>query len=207
MSDADELTYDELLNQVVEVAHPFEIDLRSVVLNHRLTLEAIIKLEDYGLSEVKEALADEDPGHVSSAISWQEKFYDDLRTAANHLAAVGLVTRFQRWISRWVNQRDIQLPKSHDSRLIKELCALNNAVGASGPVPVAFFEDLVTARDSVIHGDSKAEWSFNGKPRRVADHYRNAWNELELTEDHLKDAIAKAIAQVKWYDERLASSP
>jgi hypothetical protein len=45
---------------------------------------------------------------------------------------------------------------------------LNEGLGA-GPVPIIFFEKIVTLRDSVIHGDSQVEWKDNGVMRAVAD--------------------------------------
>jgi hypothetical protein len=66
-----------------------------------------------------------------------------------------------------------------------------------------FFEDLATARDSIIHADSRAEWKHNGSLRKVADHYRNAYEDMDLSEEQLKDAIQKATQQVKWYDEKI----
>lgn len=70
------------------------------------------------------------------------------------------------------------------------------------PVPVAFFGELVTARDSVIHGDSKAKWSFDEKPREVAEQYRDG-GLLRVTECQLEEAAAKAIELVAWYDAKI----
>ena len=72
-----------------------------------------------------------------------------------------------------------------------------------GPVPVQFFGELVTLRDSIIHNDSQAEWVHNGKQRKVADRYRK-YDRIELTDEQLKEAIEKCVQQVKWYDERIA---
>jgi hypothetical protein len=102
-----------------------------------------------------------------SQITWQQTFYVDLRRAANHLAVVGLVTRLEHWIARFVRLK--QLPVSN---LCKNLRVLNDSLHGTGPIPVAFFKDLVTARDSVIHADSKAKWQYKGT-REVAKQYRN----------------------------------
>ena len=61
-----------------------------------------------------------------------------------------------------------------------------------------FFEKIVTLRDSVIHGDSQMEWGG----RQVAEEYRSVQG-ADLTEEQLQDAIQKAIAQVKYYDEKI----
>jgi hypothetical protein len=198
MSDAN-----ELLETVIEVAHWFEVDLNTVVvMNHRLTLEGISKSEDDEIAETRESLALEDRDLVDSQIRFQEQFYGELRRAANHLALVGLVTRFQHWIEGFAKQLGIQ---PHERGLTSQLKALNDKLGEEW-VPVDFFKDLVTARDSVVHGDSKAEWPYDKSRRKVAQQYRNG-SELEVTADQLKVAIAKAIEQVKWYDEKIHRSP
>ena len=137
-------------------------------------------------SKTRESLGREDPDLVDSQVRWQQSFYVEMRRAANHLAVVGLVTRLEHWIARFVRLK--QLPVSS---LCKDLKVLNDSLREVGPVPVAFFKELVTARDSVIHADSKAKWQHK-RTREVAKHYRNG-GELEVTEDQLKDAIVKAI--------------
>ena len=42
-----------------------------------------------------------------------------------------------------------------------------------GPIPIGFFESLVTVRDFIVHSDNKVEWEFSGKERPVADQYAN----------------------------------
>jgi hypothetical protein len=163
-------------------------------------LEGIAKKEEEEIAETEDRLELEDRELVDSQIRWQRNFYDELRKAANHLAVVGLVIRFQHWIEKFVKQSHVQPSKAHKSKLRSQLEALNNFLGV-GPVPVEFFEQLANARDSVIHGDSKAKWEFNGA-REVAEHYRSGLG-LEITEDQLNEAIEKAIAQVKWYDDIL----
>jgi hypothetical protein len=51
------------------------------------------------------------------------------------------------------------------------------------------------ARNSVIHGYSKATWQYNGKPQEIADHHRR-FGELDITDDQLSEAIGNAVAQV-----------
>jgi hypothetical protein len=194
----------DIYNEVVDVAHSFEVELNVLVkVNHRLTLEGIAKQEQDEIAETHERLELEGRDLVDSQVRWQQSFYADLRTAANHLAAVGLVTRFQHWIGVFVKQSRVRPTKVHECKLGNQLVALNDSLGV-GPVPAAFFEDLVNARDSVIHGDSKAEWEFKGT-REVAARFRSG-SRLEITEDQLNEAIEKAVAQIKWYDEILRSS-
>jgi hypothetical protein len=45
---------------------------------------------------------------------------------------------------------------------------------------------------------------YGKKKRTVVPRYSNG-RELEITEDQLKDAVSKAIEQVKWYDNVLAA--
>jgi hypothetical protein len=71
-------------------------------------------------------------------------------------------------------------------------------------VPLSFFVDLVSARDSIVHADSQGEWAFQGKPRRVATRYRDLLSgELYFSDDDLQQAIENSVRQVKWYDDKL----
>jgi hypothetical protein len=190
------------LDEPQEIAHEFEIDLNCVVVvNHKLTLEAIDRDEDEELANIEQGTL-EDYEIVRSITGPLQNFYDDLRLAARRLAAVGLVTRFQHWIARFVQRRKLDLEKGEKPKLVKQLNALNKDLGM-GPVSVEVFEKLVGVRDSVIHGDSRAEWEHNGRIRKVADEYRNPYGDVEITEEQLKEAVGKAIQQVKWYDEKL----
>jgi hypothetical protein len=194
------------LDEPQEIAHDFEIDLNCVVVaNHNLTLEAIDRDEDEELAKIEQASILEDYEIARSITGTLQNFYDDLRLAARRLAVVGLVTRFQHWIIRFVQRRKLGLEKSEKPKLVKQLNALDKDLGM-GPVCVEFFENLVGVRDSVIHGDSRAEWEHNGRVRKVAEEYRNPYGDVEITEEQLKEAIEKAIQQVKWYEERLSAA-
>jgi hypothetical protein len=190
-------------DEIVRVSHMFEIELSILVtVNYQLTIEGIDKMEREEIAETRKSLELEDPDLVESQVRWQQTFfYDGMRKAATHLAIVGLVTRLQHWIERFVRLKQLQLTKK--KKLVAHIEALNSALG-EGPVPITFFEDLVMARDSIIHGDSKAQWpdSRTGTRRVVAKHYQNG-GDLEVTENQLKDAIEKAEEQVKWYDRKL----
>ncbi len=198
-----------LKGKLLDVAHPFEDELGWLVrTNHRLALESIARLEREEISLGR----------------WDEReiraHSDELRRAANGLALVGLVTRLHHWVSVFVEQLPNQsaklegLPKQRAKEegvrvvplLVKNLTALNAELvrTESDPVPIDFFDDLVTVRDSIIHADSKSEWTYRGKKKQVAERYVNtASGEVEFTEAHLQEAMEKSVRQVKWYDDQL----
>ena len=89
--------------------------------------------------------------------------------------------------------------RDHDS-LIPCLKQLNHLLG-SGPVPIVFFEDLVTVRDSVIHADGNAKWTHR-RQRTVPKCYSDGWK-VDVSEEQVKEAISKAIEQIKWYGEKI----
>jgi len=195
------------LDEPLEIPHAFETDLHCVVVaNYTLTLEGIDRSEEEELAKIDKDFAREDFETVRSMTSDLQNFYDDLRQAARRLALVGLVTRLQHWIGGFAKQMKATPCKAkqtgYNSTVANQIAALNKLLGI-GPVPEMFFEDLATARDSIIHADSRAEWKHNGSLRKVADHYRNAYEDMDLSEEQLKDAIQKATQQVKWYDEKI----
>jgi hypothetical protein len=195
------------LDEPLEMPHAFETDLHCVVVaNYALTLEGIDRSEEEELAKIDKDFAHEDFETVRSMTAQLQNFYDDLRQAARRLALVALVTRLQHWIGGFAKQVKATPCKTKqtgcNSTLANQIAALNKILGI-GPIPEIFFEDLATARDSIIHADSRAEWDYHGSPRKVADHYRNAYEDMDLSEEQLKDAIQKAAQQVKWYDERI----
>src|SRR5438552_7891567 len=208
MTDLNEL--DEFNDTAVEVAHEFAVDLNCrVVTNNSFTLEGITRAEDEEIRNWQLAL--EDPKAASSAIGHARTEFDNLRKAANHLALVGLVTRLQHWIGRFLRKHRLT-PERHkrpdgsrDSLLISQLKILNKTLGDEGPVSISDFEELVDVRDSIIHGDAQAEWTDDRdkRNRKVADEYRNAYGDVELSESQVKVAVEKSIRQVAWYDEKL----
>jgi len=201
MADLDDLDFSN--DEVVELAHEFAVDLNCVVVaNHRFALEGITRAEDEEILQWQDALALQDSQVALSAISHVQNGYEELRRAANRLALVGLVTRLQHWIARFIKEQGLKSGKVHESLLINQFDVLNTSLG-DGPVPLSYFEDLVNLRDSIIHADSRAEWKYRGASRQVADHHRNPWGEVEFSEEQLKDAIEQATRQVTWYDEKL----
>jgi hypothetical protein len=145
------------LEEPLDIPHEFQIDLHCVVVaNHGFTLDAIDRSEEEELTSIQKGSELEDHDTITSMMGYHQAFYDDLRQAAHRLALVALVTRLQHWVERFVAQLKVRPSKIHQSKLANQLEALNNKLGAA-PVPVVFFENIVTVRDSVIHGDSRAE--------------------------------------------------
>jgi hypothetical protein len=175
------------------IPHDFEIDLNNlVVANHNLTLEAINRSEEEDLEKLA-PLGDPFDQTASHLLM----FYEDLRRAAANLAVVGLVTRLDHWITRFCKE-----VRRKSKGLVSNLTLLNEDLG-DGPVSVAFFCELVTVRDSVVHADSQEVWCYHDDLRRVAKHYTNDRGEVKLDEEQFKQAVVNAIEQVKWYDQKL----
>ena len=197
----DSMPDDDPRYELIVIPHAFETELDIlVVTNHRLTLEGIERAELEAIAEISETL-ENDPEEAESTAGWiSGYFYNGLRTAANRLALVGLVTLFQSWIERLARSRKIAVKASSrdEPRLLACIQGLNDHIQKAPPAPAEYFRDLADARDSVIHGDSKAQW---GK-RTVAARYQGD-SELNFTADDLREAVTKAIAQVKWYEAEL----
>jgi len=187
------------LDQIIKFPHGFELELHHLVTsNHRLVLQAINTEEDVELATVDLQNPD-DPDARDGISNSLQNFYEDLRRAANNLAVVALVTRLQHWMNKFAGR-----PKTDRRRGLASALGMITAKVGAGPVPAKFFDDLVTVRDSVIHGDGQKSWEFPpGKIRTVAPEYVNAFDEVEIREDQLKDAIAKSIDQIQWFDKRL----
>lgn len=199
---------DRLLNEPLEeMSHEFEVDLNCLVIaNHKITMDGIARAEEEELKPPKnllDSLKDEtDDDVVSSYIWYQQNFFESLRVAARNLAVVGLVTRLQHWAGAYARRID---PTREAGRPMRdELNFLNRNLGTP-PIPTSFFFDLEEVRHAVIHADSQPQWTYNGKSKRVQPRYAPNGYRVEVEDEDLKDAIAKAITQIKWYDERLAA--
>lgn len=195
----------ELDEQFAEEAHEFEVDLNCVVVvNHNLTLEGINRSEHEELASIQTDCALEYEAMRSIEVHVGTS-HEDLRRAATNLAMVGIVTRLHHWVSRFVRRMPSRPkpPKSKKPNLVKELELLNGQLG-EGPVPVRFFWDLVNVRDSVIHGDSRAEWKDRNELRHVDARYTNSRGGAEIDAEQLKEAISNAVQQIKWYDAKFA---
>ena len=189
--DFDASGFDEVF-----IPHEFVIELNHLVTtNHSLVLQAINADED---AELAKHYSD-DPEVQRSIENDLQNFYESLRRAANNLAAVALVTRVQHWMKKLADQIKVEPGRG----LARAFRLLTATVGA-GPIPVDFFDKLVTVRDSVIHGDGHATWEYPpGNTRSVAPEYVNPYSETEISEDQLKDAVAKSVEQVEWFDRKL----
>jgi hypothetical protein len=197
----ENIDWDALNEPQQEIAHDFEIDLHMLVTaNHEFTITAIDREEDEELAKINNEFNVESREIIDSIQIQLQNTYDDFRRAARLLALVALVTRLDHWLSRFAKQRKltrVKPSKPRESKLVSKLNALNQDLG-NGPVSVDFFEKIVTLRDSVIHGDSRVQWGG----RMVADEYRGVQG-ADLSEEQLQEAIQKAIAQVKYYDEKI----
>lgn len=187
-----------------DLPHEAEDEVRLLVTeNHRITMRGIQQSEHEMVRYLRKVLAQEDKEIIASEVSRAQFYYEDLRRAANHMALVSLVTRLEHWTRKFVKQLPPNTELTANKRkpyIVRAMEALNTHLGRP-PVDVQFFEDLVTARNAVVHHDSTTEWDFNGR-RSVAARY-NDCGDLNFTNDHLTEATKKVTAQVKWYDEQL----
>lgn len=181
-----------------EMSHDFEIDLNTIVTANRgFALEGIQR-------ELKDNLA---RASDREEMLYVESLYEDLRRAANSLAVVALVTRFHHWVTKFVRRLPSAPNDYSQQALDKELQKLNEL--GKPPIPNKFFTDLAEFRHSVIHADSRAEWKYwenRGRKhvvRSVANQYRNAFGESEISDEQFENAVANAIQQIKWYEGRL----
>jgi|SRR5271157_4346879 len=204
MSLPDEFA--ELLNdeEPIEISHEFEVDLNCLVTtNHKLTMEGIERAESDEIAAAEESLNGEtDRDMVSSILSGHQNFYDDLRVAARNLTLVGLVTRLQHWASAYA--RRIDPKRKGGAPLDNDLNFLNTKLGTP-PVATDFFYKLAEVRNSVIHADSLSQWTFKDNTRSVDPRYAPNGYRVEVSDEDLRDAIEKAITQIKWYDEKLTA--
>jgi hypothetical protein len=201
MGSPENIDWDALTEPQEEIRHDFEIDLHMLVTaNHEFTITAIDREEDEELKKINNEVNLESREIINSIQGQWQNTYDDFRRAARLLALVGLVTRFDHWVSRFAEQRKLtraKPSKPRESKLVTKLNALDQDL-SKGPVSLDFFEKIVTLRDSVIHGDSRVQWGG----RNVADEYRGVQG-VDLSEEQLQEAIHNAIAQVKYYDEKI----
>jgi hypothetical protein len=206
----------------LELTHPFEEEVQFLVkTTHELLCENITRKEQEALAEAEKI---EDAHEAGAEIQFVKSSADELRREAHSVAVVTLVTRFQHWMRVFVEELPNRKPANG---VEKNLRTLNKELGEEGPVPVSFFSDLETVRDSIIHGDSNVQWMRGTEQRRVPKKYRevnletlskfkltdeqlqeireNAMAQINLTDAHVQEAMAKTIEQVKWYENRLAA--
>jgi hypothetical protein len=183
----------------VSFQHEFSFEIQFLVIqNHTFTIRGIGQAKRDLLDNLKEKLAPEDHDIPHSAVRQVDWIYNDLKAAANHTALVSLVTRIDHWTRKLVMRLSLVTNRKLPP-VTRDMQALNDHLG-NAPIPVEFFTELVTARDSVVHADSQAEWQHNGK-RCVAPRYAKD-GKLRFTESDLNDALSKAEIQIEWYDKR-----
>jgi len=181
-----------------EERHPFDIDVHALVLtNLKLALDGIDRLEQEEItSYVRET--DNDEATQQSFISWIQGQHENLRTAAIHLALVGLVTRFHHWLVTLANSLRDDTDKTFDKSVQQEMHFLNNNFKSSPHQPRDFAK-WIDVRDSVIHADSQAAWQHEGKLRGVESQFTHI-GELHFTATDLQDAFQKMLWAIAWYE-------
>lgn len=207
--------------KLFDLPHPFEEDVQFLVkATYELLCENIASKEAL---EITEAEKIEDSREAGAEIQGAKFDADALRQEARSVAVVTLVTRFQHWLRVFVED----LKKNPANGVEKNLETLHKELGVEeGPVPAAFFCDLETVRDSIIHADSNVKWMRGPKQRSVPLKYRevnlkhlsklnlteeqlreireNAMAQINLTDAHIREAMENSIRQIKWYEDRLA---
>lgn len=96
-------------------------------------------------------------------------------------------------------------PKTEPWSIKAHLQHLKKYIDEEPPVSSSFFEQLIDARDSVIHANARAEWTYQDHKRAVAKCYQNG-SDLEITEAQLKEAFTKAVEMAEWYEKKLPVS-
>jgi hypothetical protein len=150
MSDPGELVPDESL----ELFHNFETELhRLVTANRDIRLEGLDKYEKEERANNKQfAELGGDPQNVRLLDRLISEHYNGLRTAANNLDMVALVTRLQHWIIKLARQcPELTESRDRESTLTANLRRLNSFLGY-GPRSSDFFQVLESVRDSMSIG-------------------------------------------------------
>jgi hypothetical protein len=175
--------------------HEFETDVRKVVLiHHELALEGITRTEAEEVARLD--LTNEGQRSVATWIAGQ---HDEYRRAAINLALVGLVTRFHHWLAYLANRIRGDANETFDRSVAQEMNFLNSHLKNSPHQPPDF-KKWVDVRDSVIHADSRASWTHDGKPRSIEPRFVISGDELNFTEADLKEAFENMLQAIDWYD-------
>jgi hypothetical protein len=175
--------------------HEFETDVRKVVLtNLDLVLDGIVCAH---VAEVKKFRPPDNGLDQQPYIDWIGSRYDGLRKAAINLALVGLVTRFHHWLTYLANIIRDAKDQTFDDSVAKEISFLNSRFKNSS-YKCSDFKKWTDVRDSIIHADSKASWTFKKKPRSVAPQFAQL-SELNFTQADLDAAFQHMLAAIGWY--------
>jgi hypothetical protein len=204
------------LDHFIEIPDAFESEIAVLVLrNHEFTLKGIEAFENEGTQEIASDFEGNEPEIISSEISHFSYYCDDLRKAATRQALVGLVTRLEHWARTYERQMLKRLPSALPSKDVKDksrlwsrLEALNAGIG-KGPIEIDYFDELATVRNSIIHGDSQAEWADDrsGKRRIIPDRYWSSYEDVDFTDSDLHEAIDKAKQQMSFYEKSIYKLP
>jgi hypothetical protein len=180
-----------------EEPHEFVTDVRNVVLtNLELVLASIAKAHK---AEVEEFEPPDNGIDQQPYIDWLGSKYDGLRRAAINLALVGVVTRFHHWLIYLANRR--RNNQTFDRNVEAELTFLNSQFKNSPHKPLDF-KKWIDVRDSIIHADSKAKWTFRGDPRDLEPRFVQT-GELSFTEADLNEAFQHMLSAVWWYENQV----
>ena len=82
-----------------------------------------------------------------------------------------------------------------------ELTFLNSQFKNSPHKP-SDFKKWIDVRDSIIHADSKAKWTFRGDPRDLEPRFVRM-GELSFTEADLSEGFQHMLSAVGWYDNQV----
>ena len=190
--------------RVAELSHPFEIDLRRLVIaNHQFTMEGIendlhnkrnVTYEDFAFDEAMT------PEIVHSILAAWERGYQEFFIVARNQTMTALVTRFQHWAGAYA--RRLNNVRERGQPLKAELAFLSSNLG-NGPFDTAFFLELEEVRNSIIHADAQPTWKYNGRNRTVNPRYVPNGHSVEVSERDINEAVDKCAAQIKFYDAKL----
>ena len=180
--------------------HQFEMDVEALVFTSlTLTLEGIDRVEKQEIDGYVRH-TDNDAKSQKLFISLRRAEYKKLRTAAVHLAMVGLVTRFHHWLVTIANSVRKEEDRTFDNNVKYEMEFLNRYFKCSTHKP-GDFKKWVDVRDSIIHADSRAVWKQGKKTRHVQKRFREK-TELCFKESDLREAFKQMLDAVGWHYSR-----
>jgi len=183
------------LNFGIAVLSEFEVDISTFVrCNHQLTITELHRLREIEI----EAISELDYETLSSAQGRVWRQYEELESAANQLALVALLTRLDVWLNKLIADHPVEksptIDEKYTSSIAKKMARLAAPMVEATPIPIEYFADLATVRDSVIHHDARSTFDYHG-PHTVAERYRSAYENVLFTAEDLTEATKKAIEQ------------
>src|SRR5947207_866626 len=98
-ANLNDLPDDPLDLPTLEIPHMLRIEFSSLItINHQIGIEGIARIEQEEVSQI----TDHDER------SYQQRFFDDLRIAANSLAVVAVVARLDHWVTRFCKKLNLE---------------------------------------------------------------------------------------------------